>query len=123
MKRKNELQMSFLAQPTDVNYFGSVHGGNVMKWIDEAAYALAAQHTQKYCVTKYVDGIEFINPISIGDLVYVHVKVLKLGTTSIRMRVAVSSEKLVTNQRLDNCACDIVFVAVDDQGNKQSISA
>lgn len=121
MKKNNEIEMSFLAQPTDVNYFGSVHGGNVMKWIDEAAYALAVQHTHKYCVTKYVDGIEFTNPISIGDLVHLHARVLQKGTTSIRMHVTVCSENLVSNRRLENCACDIVFVAVDKQGNKQKI--
>lgn len=113
--------MSFMAQPTDVNYFGSVHGGNVMKWIDEAAYALAAQHTRKYCVTRFVDGIEFINPISIGDLVLIHAQVVGVGNTSIRMHVAVTSENLLTHKRLENCACDIVFVAVDDDGKKQPL--
>lgn len=113
--------MSFMAQPTDVNYFGSVHGGNVMKWIDEAAYALAAQHTRKYCVTRFVDGIEFINPISIGDLVLIHAQVVGVGNTSIRMHVAVTSENLLTHKHLENCACDIVFVAVDDDGKKQPL--
>lgn len=118
MKKKNQLKMSFMAQPTDVNYFGTVHGGNVMKWIDEAAYAMAAQHTGKYCVTKYVDGIEFKNPISIGDLVFVHAEVLTVGNTSIRIYVRVSSEDLVAGKRHENCSCEIVFVAVDNQGNK-----
>lgn len=116
--KKRELVLSFLAQTTDVNYRGKVHGGKVMKWIDEAGYALAAQHTGKYCVTKFVDDIEFKNPISIGDLVIVKAVVLKVGTTSIRMYITVESENLVAKKRKENCACDIVFVALDDQGNK-----
>ena len=46
------LSMSFLAQTTDVNYHGNVHGGKVMKWIDEVAYALAVRYAKKNCVTK-----------------------------------------------------------------------
>ena len=121
--KKHTLQLSFLAQTTDVNYRGTVHGGKVMKWIDEAGYALAAQHTGKYCVTKFVDDIEFKNPISIGDLVLVEASVLRLGTTSIRIHVTVASENLITGERKDNCACDIVFVALDEQGNKIAITA
>ena len=44
---KNTLSMSFLAQTTDVNYHGNVHGGKVMKWIDEVAYALAVRYAKK----------------------------------------------------------------------------
>ncbi|MGB0255741.1 MAG: acyl-CoA thioesterase [Flavobacteriaceae bacterium] len=120
--KKNTLQLSFLAQTTDVNYRGTVHGGKVMKWIDEAGYALAAQHTGKYCVTKFVDDIEFKNPISIGDLVLVEASVLRLGITSIRIHVTVASESLIAGERKDNCACDIVFVALDEQGNKIAIT-
>jgi acyl-CoA hydrolase len=121
--KKHTLQLSFLAQTTDVNYRGTVHGGKVMKWIDEAGYALAAQHTGKYCVTKFVDDIEFKNPISIGDLVLVEASVLRSGTTSIRIHVTVASENLIEGERKDNCACDIVFVALDEQGNKIAITA
>ena len=121
--KKHTLQLSFLAQTTDVNYRGTVHGGKVMKWIDETGYALAAQHTGKYCVTKFVDDIEFKNPISIGDLVLVEASVLRLGTTSIRIHVTVASENLIAGERKDNCACDIVFVALDEQGNKIAITA
>lgn len=121
MKQKI-LQLSFLAQTTDVNYRGTVHGGKVMKWIDEAGYALAAQYTGKYCVTKFVDDIEFKKPISIGDLVTVTATVLRLGSTSIRMHVTVASENLVEAKRKDNCACDIVFVALDESGQKIPIT-
>ena len=117
MKQKI-LQLSFLAQTTDVNYRGTVHGGKVMKWIDEAGYALAAQ----YCVTKFVDDIEFKKPISIGDLVTVTATVVRLGSTSIRMHVTVASENLVEAKHKDNCACDIVFVALDESGQKIPIT-
>ena len=58
---KMKLKMSFLAEPSDANYRGNVHGGKVMKWIDEVGYALSVQYSGKYCVTKFVDDIEFLD--------------------------------------------------------------
>lgn len=121
MKNKT-LEMSFLAQPIHVNYHGSIHGGSVMKWIDEAAYALAVRVAQKNCVTKMVNGIEFLDPIYIGDLVYISAQVVHIGSTSMRLRVSVASENLIDKIRKENCACELTFVAIDDQGNKSIIN-
>lgn len=116
------LEMSFLAQTTDANYHGNVHGGKVMKWIDEIAYALAVRYSRKNCVTKFVDGIEFSEAIHIGDLVYLTAELIKTGTTSMRIHVEVSSENLIEQEKKENCACDIVFVAIDKNGKKQPLN-
>lgn len=116
------LKMSFLAQTTDANYHGNVHGGKVMKWIDEVAYALAVRYSRKNCVTKFVDDIEFSEAIHIGDLVYLTAKLIKTGTTSMRIHVEVSSENLIEQEKKENCACDIVFVAIDQNGKKQPLN-
>lgn len=110
-----------MAQTTDVNFGGNVHGGKVMKWIDEVGYALAVQYAGKYCVTKFVDDIEFLEPISIGDLVKLEAKIIKVGNTSIRIHVDVTSEGLIEREIKTNCACDIVFVAIDKDGKKTTI--
>lgn len=115
--------MSFLAEPNDVNYSGNVHGGKVMKWIDEIGYALSIQFTKKYCVTKFVDDIEFLKPIRIGDLVNLEAKIIKVGKTSLRIKIDVSSTNLIKNKSKKNCECFIVFVAVDEKGNKTSIKS
>lgn len=122
MEQSKSLRMSFLAQTTDVNYHGNVHGGNVMKWIDEAAYALAVKFSQKNCATKFVDDIEFLAPIHIGDLVLIEAHIQKVGHTSIRIHVDVSSENLFQNSIKKNCECDIVFVAIDEKGKKTTIN-
>lgn len=116
------LKMSFLAQTTDANYHGNVHGGKVMKWIDEVAYALAVRYSRKNCVTKFVDDIEFSEAIHIGDLVYLTAELIKTGTTSMRIHVEVSSENLIEQEKKENCACDIVFVAIDQNGKKQPLN-
>ncbi len=63
------ITLRFLAEPSTVNFGGKVHGGTVMKWIDEAGYACATSWSKRYCVTVYVGGIRFHRPIMIGDLV------------------------------------------------------
>ncbi len=118
---KKKLEMSFLAEPTDANFRGNVHGGKVMKWIDEIGYALAVQYSGKYCVTKFVDSIEFSEPCHIGDLVGLKAEIIKVGNTSLRIHIEVCSENLIKKGIKQNCSCDIVFVAIDDDGNKVRI--
>jgi len=94
---EKKMEMSFLAEPNDANYKGNVHGGKVMKWIDEIGYALSVKYTKKYCVTKFVDDIEFLKPINIGDLVKLDAEIIKVGVSSLRIKIIVNSENLIKN--------------------------
>jgi acyl-CoA hydrolase len=116
---KQKLEMSFLAEPTDVNFGGSVHGGEVMKWMDQVGYALAVRYSGGYAVTKFVDNIEFINPMRIGDLVRLEAEIMSIGNTSMNIRIKVTSENLKTEKVVSNCSCTMVFVAVDADGRKR----
>lgn len=116
--RQPELTLRFLAGPTDVNFGGKVHGGTVMKWIDQAGYAAAVGWAGTYCVTAAVGGIRFVAPIRIGDLVAVHARLVYTGTTSMTFAVEVLARDPglggdeAVRPRL--CAhCVIVFVALD----------
>ncbi|MDC1392495.1 acyl-CoA thioesterase [Flavobacteriaceae bacterium] len=119
---EKKMEMSFLAEPNDANYKGNVHGGKVMKWIDEIGYALSVKYTKKYCVTKFVDDIEFLKPINIGDLVKLDAEIIKVGVSSLRIKIIVNSENLIKNSLKKNCECFIVFVAIDENGNKIKIN-
>ena len=119
---EKKMEMSFLAEPNDANYKGNVHGGKVMKWIDEIGYALSEKYTKKYCVTKFVDDIEFLKPINIGDLVKLDAEIIKVGVSSLRIKIIVNSENLIKNSLKKNCECFIVFVAIDENGNKIKIN-
>jgi acyl-CoA hydrolase len=116
-----ELTMSFLAEPKDVNFGGHVHGGEVMKWMDQIGYALAVKYSKGYAVTKFVDNINFTSPMKIGDLVSLSAKILSVGTTSMRIEICVTSENLLSEVISDNCSCEMVFVAVDKQGSKRNL--
>jgi acyl-CoA hydrolase len=116
-----ELTMSFLAEPKDVNFGGHVHGGEVMKWMDQIGYALAVKYSKGYAVTKFVDKINFTSPMKIGDLVSLSAKILSVGTTSMRIEICVTSENLLSEVISENCSCEMVFVAVDKQGSKRNL--
>lgn len=117
----NTLEMSFLAEPTDVNYGGHVHGGEVMKWMDQIGYAIAVKYSKGYAVTKFVDNIDFMNPMRIGDLVHLQASITSTGNSSMTIKISVNSENLQTGKSVDNCSCTMVFVAVDASGKKRSI--
>lgn len=116
-----ELTMSFLAEPKDVNFGGHVHGGEVMKWMDQIGYALAVKYSKGYAVTKFVNNINFTSPMKIGDMVSLSAKILSVGTTSMRIEISVTSENLLTEVISENCSCEMVFVAVDKQGSKRNL--
>jgi acyl-CoA hydrolase len=118
-----ELHMSFLAEPKDVNFGGHVHGGEVMKWMDQIGYALAVKYSKGYAVTKFVDNINFKSPMKIGDLVSLSAKIMSVGVTSMRIEIHVKSENLQTEVVSDNCSCEMIFVAVDKEGNKRSLKS
>lgn len=111
--RQREVTLRFLAEPSDVNFGGKVHGGMVMKWIDQAGYAAAVGWSGAYCVTVAVEGIEFVQPILIGDMVRVRARLAYTGTSSMHFAVDVVAQDLRTgNERLAT-SCVIVFVALD----------
>lgn len=112
---QRELNLRFLAEPTDVNYGGKVHGGMVMKWIDQAGYAAAVGWSGTYAVTVAVGGIRFVAPIRISDLVTVHTKLVHTGTTSMHFAVDVKARDPMEGPDRDRLCthCIIVFVALD----------
>lgn len=111
--RQREITTRFLAEPTDVNFGGKVHGGMVMKWIDQAAYACAVGWSGAYCVTVAIGGIQFVKPILIGNLVSVECKLVHTGTSSMHFIVDVRARNLQTGEVRLATSCVIMFVALD----------
>ncbi len=116
--QQREVTFRFLTEPTDVNFGGKVHGGMVMKWIDQAGYAAAVGWSARYCVTVAVGGIQFVQPILIGDLVTVRSKLIYTGTSSMHFAIDVLACDLKTQQERLATSCVIVFVALDSPDGK-----
>ncbi|PML80122.1 acyl-CoA thioesterase [Enterovibrio norvegicus] len=119
--QQRNITLRFLAEPSDVNFGGKVHGGAAMKWIDLAAYACAAGWSGKYCITAYAGGIRFVAPIHVGNLVEVSAKVIYTGNSSMHIAIDVqaSDPKELKNRLTTHCI--VIMVAVDEAGKPSSI--
>jgi acyl-CoA hydrolase len=110
------ITLRFLAEPGDVNFGGKVHGGAVMKWIDQVGYTCAAGWTASYCVTVYIGGLHFLAPIHVGELVELRALVIRTGRTSLDIAVDVYAGDPKTTERRRTGHCVIVFVALGPDG-------
>lgn len=111
------IVLRFLAAPTDVNWGGNVHGGFVMRWIDEAAHVLATSYTHSSRnVAVYTGGIRFYQPLHVGDLVEVEARLLHTGRTSMHISVHVRSGDPRTMDLRLTTHCLVLFVALDESG-------
>ena len=110
----SRVTLSQLMQPEHANPRGDVHGGWIMKLVDEAGALAAMRHAQCRVVTVAIDQMQFLEPISIGDLVILEAEVTYVGRTSIETRVRVHAENPVTGQRTHTNTGFLVYVALDD---------
>jgi 4-hydroxybenzoyl-CoA thioesterase len=111
-----ETTLRFLAAPTDVNWGGKAHGGTVMRWIDEAAFAVAARWCQGQAIAAYSGGVRFYRPIQIGHLVELEARLLRTGRSSMHIAVHVRSGAPTTGELQLTTHCLTIFVALDDAG-------
>jgi acyl-CoA hydrolase len=116
MSKNNIVDFRFLAEPTDVNFGGKVHGGMVMKWIDQASYACAAQWSKRYCVTVSANGIRFIRPILVGQMITVTARIVHTGKTSMHIYVVVRAGDPKDDITVVTNRCFITFMAIDESG-------
>jgi len=118
-----ETTFRFLAQPISVNFGGKVHGGALMKWIDETAYGCAAAWSGRYCVTVSVGNIHFHRPILVGDLVELHARVVATGRTSMHIHVTVQAGDPKSGESRQTTDCMVVMVAVNENGHPVPVPA
>jgi len=115
-ENNTQVDFRFLAEPTDVNFGGKVHGGMVMKWIDQASYACAAQWSKRYCVTVSANAIRFIRPILVGQMVHLNARIVHTGKTSMHCYVSVKSGDPKNSNMVITNRCFIAFIAMDEAG-------
>ena len=115
------VTLRFLSAPTDVNWGGKVHGGYVMRWIDEAAHVIASRWTgSTRNVAVYSGGIRFYRPMHIGDLVEVEARLLHTGTKSMHISVHVRSGNPAGGEMALTTHGLTLFVQLDEDGNAVS---
>jgi len=110
----HELSMTVLMTPDTANFAGNVHGGAVLKLLDQVAYACASRYAGRYVVTLSVDQVTFRQPIHVGELVTFLASVNFTGTSSMEVGVKVLAEDIRSQQVRHVNSCFFTMVAVDD---------
>jgi acyl-CoA hydrolase len=119
--RASRIQIAQLMQPEHANTQGNVHGGWIMKLVDEAGALAAMRHARHRIVTVAIDQMVFRQPIRIGDLIILDAEVTYAGHTSLEVEVDVVAENPITGQRTHTNTAYLVYVAIDDKGKPTRI--
>lgn len=112
----SRISLSQLMQPEHSNSLGNVHGGWIMKLVDECGALACMRHAQCRVVTVAVDSMTFRQPIKIGDLVSLTAEVTYTGRTSLEAEVHVVAENPITGEKTYTNKAYLVYVALDEQG-------
>ena len=107
--------------PNDANPLGFILGGTVMHLIDIAGAIACHRHTRSLLVTAAVDGLQFLHPIKVGDLIILQACVTAAWATSLEVEVEVFSEETLTGVRRMTSRAYLTFVAIDRDGRRQPI--
>ena len=118
---QSRISIAQLMQPEHANNLGNVHGGWIMKLVDDAGALACMRHAQRRVVTVAVDSMTFRHPIRIGDLVELTAEVTHAGHTSIEVEVQVVAENPISGVRTHTNTAYLVYVALDDQGKPVSV--
>ncbi|STZ75638.1 acyl-CoA thioesterase [Bergeriella denitrificans] len=111
---QHELQMSVLMTPDMANFSGNVHGGDLLKLLDQVAYACASRYSGYYCVTLSVDQVTFKEPIHVGELVTFFASVNMVGRTSMEVGIRVEAQNIRDRTTRHTNSCYFTMVAMDE---------
>jgi acyl-CoA hydrolase len=114
-------EMVQVVLPNDANPMGFMLGGAVMHLIDIAGAIAAFRHAHELMVTAAVDGLEFLNPIRVGDFIVLKARVTGVFTTSLEVEVTVFSEEALTGRRQMTSRAHLTFVTLARDGVRAQI--
>jgi acyl-CoA hydrolase len=117
----SRIQLAQLMLPEHANTHGNVHGGWIMKLVDEAGALASTRHAGHRTVTVAIDRMLFRHPVHVGDLVLLNAEVTYAGHTSIEVEVQVVAENPISGQRVDTNTAYLVYVAIDENGKPTQV--
>jgi acyl-CoA hydrolase len=119
----HQLSMTVLMTPDMANFSGNVHGGSILKLLDQVAYACASRYAGRYVVTLSVDQVTFRQPIHVGELVTFLASVNHTGTSSMEVGIKVVAENIRSQVVRHANSCFFTMVAVGDDGKPVKVPA
>jgi acyl-CoA hydrolase len=119
--RASEVVFARPMEITDSNALGKVHGGVVMRAVDSAAGTAAARHCGTVCVTAAIDGLSFLEPVEVGDILIVQARVNDVGRTSLEVGVKVEAEPWRGGKRRHTTSAYLLMVSLDADGRPTGV--
>lgn len=119
--KDSSVTMAQMMIPQDANPSGNVHGGVVVKIIDEAAGVVAARHARSNVVTASIDRMDFHNPVFVGDVLFFKTSLNLVGRTSMEIGVRVEAENLITGDVRHAASAYLTYVALDRTGKPREV--
>ena len=119
MNERSDLQPAIrvVMMPRDCNPFGTIFGGLILSYIDVAGAVEAKRHSEQKLVTVAMHEVKFIAPVYVGDLVSFYTETLRIGTTSITVRVTVDARRgIPPHETARVTQAEVVYVALDESG-------
>jgi acyl-CoA hydrolase len=120
---RHRLSMTILMTPDMSNFAGNVHGGTLLKYLDQVAYTCATRYARTYAVTLSVDQVVFREPIHLGELVTFQASVNRTGRSSMEIGVRVTTQDLVQQVVRHTNSCYFTMVAVGPDGRPVEVPA
>ena len=111
---QTEVRASQLMTPEYSNFFGNVHGGQVLKMADNLAYVCAARYAAGACVTASVDRVDFYEPVHVGELLNLVARINYVGRSSMEVEIDVYAEEIATGTVRHTNSCHLTMVALAD---------
>lgn len=110
-----EPAIRVMMMPRDTNAQGTIFGGVILSYVDQAGAIEARKHGQARVVTVAMDSVEFKQPVFVGDVLSLYTRTLQVGRTSVRVRVEVDAERWeLPTKRVAVTAAEVSYVAVDE---------
>ena len=119
----SRINIAQLMQPEHANNMGNVHGGWIMKLVDEVGALVCMRHAQRRAVTVAIDSMVFHKPIKIGDLVILSGELTFVGRSSMEVEVKVQAENPYSGERMQTNTAYLVYVALDENGKPTRVPA
>jgi uncharacterized protein (TIGR00369 family) len=119
--KASRVSIAQLMQPDHTNNLGNVHGGWIMKLVDEAGALACMRHSQRRVVTVAIDSMVFRSPIKLGDVVQLTAEVTNVGNTSMEVEVQVEAENPISGERKKTNTAYLVYVALDESGKPVAV--
>ena len=119
--KASKITLSELMLPSHSNFSGKIHGGYLLKLMDQIAFACASKYSGCYCVTASVDTVDFLNPVDVGELVTLKASVNYVGKTSMVVGIRVTSEHIQTGIKKHCNSSYFTMVAKDENGQNVQV--